>query len=274
MPTRDFTRTELANLGVPPDSPEDVEWSDTVLADTHVTVLKYSQQRRCVFLTEGETYAVEYEAPIDLGDLEVDGGPPENHGWYGDTVTATRVIQRPTVVDTWQTYVPAVHDGPDRTALQQLTEIYEDGGIHTRDARQHAAELLAVHDAEQADQSRARHFVQAAAAIVELQDQMDAEIRTEYGGELDRDTEVESAATRRMAAMLQERAEEPTTGDAPALAGLVDAVADVIRDFDNDAWNSTKDQVNDLRYALGAYRERTAAVARPADRAVGRCDAV
>ena len=73
--TRDFTRAELADLGVPPDCPKDVEWSDTVLADTHVTVLKYTQQRRAVFVADdGLTYAVTYEAALDTGDYEVGVG--------------------------------------------------------------------------------------------------------------------------------------------------------------------------------------------------------
>lgn len=155
MPTRDFTRTDLARLGVPPDSPEDVEWSETILSDTHVCTLKYSQKRRCVFTPDdsdhGESYAVEYEAPLDLGDFEVDGRPPANHGWHGDTVTATRVVKRTVVVDQWQTYIPDLHDRAERTALEQLTEVYEESGIHTADARRYAAELLAVHTAELED---------------------------------------------------------------------------------------------------------------------------
>ncbi|MFC8723692.1 hypothetical protein [Streptomyces bacillaris] len=53
--------------------------------------------------------------------------------------------------------------------------------------------------------TRRVHLMEAADAITRLQDQMDEEIRTEYG-ELDRDTEVEGAATRRMADMLRELA--------------------------------------------------------------------
>ncbi|MEW2068434.1 hypothetical protein [Streptomyces sp. NPDC007346] len=56
------------------------------------------------------------------------------------------------------------------------------------------------------DPTRRAHLMEAADAITRLQDQMDEEIRTEYG-ELDRDTEVEGAATRRMADMLRELAE-------------------------------------------------------------------
>ncbi|MGY0023719.1 hypothetical protein ACVHNB_32715 [Streptomyces sp. YJ-C3] len=103
MTTRQFTREQLATLGVPPDSPEDVEYSDTLLADEPVTVLKYSQQRRAIFRAEddGKAYAVTYEAPIDSGNYEVGGGP-DNHGWWGDTVEAVEVEQRPKVITTWE----------------------------------------------------------------------------------------------------------------------------------------------------------------------------
>ncbi|GGW99675.1 hypothetical protein [Streptomyces chryseus] len=148
MPKRDFTRAELAALGVPPDSPQDVQWSETLLADEPVATLKYTQKRRAVFLADDErTYAVEYEAPIDAGDHET-GPAPDGHGWHGDTVKAVQVVRRPVVVEQWLTYVPAFHDGPDTSALQELTEVYEEGGLRTRDARQNAAELLAKHAAE------------------------------------------------------------------------------------------------------------------------------
>lgn len=55
------------------------------------------------------------------------------------------------------------------------------------------------------DPVRRGHLLEAADAINLLQDQLDQEIRAEYG-ELDRDTEVEGAATRRMADMLRELA--------------------------------------------------------------------
>ncbi|MFD3978334.1 hypothetical protein ACFWR6_07075 [Streptomyces griseus] len=58
------------------------------------------------------------------------------------------------------------------------------------------------------DPVRRAHLLEAADAITRLQEQMDQEIRAEYG-ELDRDTEVEGAATRRMADMLRERADAP-----------------------------------------------------------------
>ncbi|MFJ3100322.1 hypothetical protein [Streptomyces sp. NPDC086835] len=148
MPTRDFTRDELAALGVPPDSPEDVRWSETLLADEPIATLNYTQKRRAVFLADDErTYAVEYEAPIGASDHKT-GPAPDGHGWHGDTVQAVQVIRRPVVVDQWTPYVPAFHDGPDRPVLQELTEIYEEGGLRTRDAQQNAAELLARHAAE------------------------------------------------------------------------------------------------------------------------------
>ncbi|MFD4315051.1 hypothetical protein [Streptomyces sp. NPDC058548] len=50
---------------------------------------------------------------------------------------------------------PALHDGHDRSALQELTEIYEEAGCRTADARQHAAALLTKHARELAQQQRA-----------------------------------------------------------------------------------------------------------------------
>ncbi|MCB5168032.1 hypothetical protein LG634_24795 [Streptomyces bambusae] len=101
MPTRRFTLDELAALGVPPDSPDDIQYDPDLLADEYVATLKYTAQRRCIFLSGTTAYAVEYEAPIDTGDYEVgDGGPP-NHGWYGDTVEAVEVEQRPVTVMQW-----------------------------------------------------------------------------------------------------------------------------------------------------------------------------
>lgn len=58
------------------------------------------------------------------------------------------------------------------------------------------------------DPVRRAHLLEAADAVTPLQAQMDQEIRAEYG-ELDRDTEVEGAATRRMADMLRELADTP-----------------------------------------------------------------
>lgn len=211
MPTRQFTCAELNDLGVPPADPSDVRYSETLLADTHVTTLKYSQQRRVVFRADddGKTYAVTYEAEVDSGDYE-GGPPPENHGWFGGTVEAEEVEQRPVVIQQWVTVSdePGLH-GPRQSLLDELTDMFEEGGVRTSIARQSAAEWMTDHTDEMAALSRARHFLEAAAAITALQNQMDAEIRAEYGGELDRDTEVESTATRRMAAMLRERSDEP-----------------------------------------------------------------
>ena len=57
---------------------------------------------------------------------------------------------------------------------------------------------------------RAAVLREAADAIDARQDKLDAEIRAEYG-ELDRDTELEGAATRSMAAHLRRMADEETS---------------------------------------------------------------
>jgi hypothetical protein len=102
MPIRHFTRQQLAVLSVPPDSPDDIQYSDTLLADEHVTTLKYTQQRRCIFRADdGKTYAVTYEAPIDAGDWET-GAVPDGYGWYGETIEAVEVQQRPVTVVRWE----------------------------------------------------------------------------------------------------------------------------------------------------------------------------
>ncbi|KIF67594.1 hypothetical protein HY68_01435 [Streptomyces sp. AcH 505] len=98
---RQFTRQQLAAIGVPPDSPEDIEYSDTVLADEPLTTLKYRAQRRCVFLADGRTYAVEYEGRLDTGDFEAGEYVPDDHGWYGDSVEAVEVEQREVTVTRW-----------------------------------------------------------------------------------------------------------------------------------------------------------------------------
>ncbi|MFB7359613.1 hypothetical protein [Streptomyces gardneri] len=69
------------------------------------------------------------------------------------------------------------------------------------------AKLLAAITVEAQPADRAAILCEAAAFIERLQDQMDEEIRAEYS-ELDRDTEVEGAATRRMANELRQMAEE------------------------------------------------------------------
>lgn len=103
MPTRRFTVGDLARLDVPPIDPDDVAYSDHVLADEHVTTLKYTQQRRAIFRApdDGKTYAVTYEAELDTGDYEVGGGMPDNNGWYGDTVEAVEVEERAVTVTRW-----------------------------------------------------------------------------------------------------------------------------------------------------------------------------
>ena len=103
MPTRTFTRDQLAALGVPPDGPKDVEYSDVLLADEYVATLKYTAKRRCIFFAEddGREYAVEYEAQLDVGDFEVGGYAPDDHGWYGDTVDVVEVEERPVTVMQW-----------------------------------------------------------------------------------------------------------------------------------------------------------------------------
>lgn len=102
MPTRTFTIDELADLGVPPGSADDIEYSDTILADEPVTILKYSQLRRCVFAADdGTTWAVEYETRIDMGDYEVDESGPDDHGWHGETVEAIAVEEREVIITKW-----------------------------------------------------------------------------------------------------------------------------------------------------------------------------
>ncbi|MBX7464908.1 hypothetical protein K1Y80_02280 [Streptomyces sp. MAG02] len=101
MPTRAFTHQQLAAIGVPPDSPEDVEYSDMLLADETVTTLKYSQLRRCIFRANGRTWAVQYEAALDAGNYDV-GPPPDDHGWYGDTVEAVEVEAVEVTVTEWR----------------------------------------------------------------------------------------------------------------------------------------------------------------------------
>lgn len=102
MPTRNFTITELTALGVPPDSPDDVQYSDHLIADEFVTTLKYTAQRRCIFRADdGRTYTVEYEERLDVGDFEVGDGGPDNHGWWGDTVEAVEVEERAVTATRW-----------------------------------------------------------------------------------------------------------------------------------------------------------------------------
>lgn len=117
--TRTFTVAQLAKLGVPPDSPEDIEYSDTLLADEHVAVLKYSQQRRTIFRANGGIWAVEYEAPLDLGDFEVGAGDgTENHGWYGNTVEATAMHEQQVTVTKWLPVIVPSQRPDDPSASQ------------------------------------------------------------------------------------------------------------------------------------------------------------
>jgi hypothetical protein len=103
MPTRHFTHNELAALGVPPDDPDDIEFDEHVLSDQQVSILKYTALRSCVFRApdDGKTYAVGYEAPIDVGDYEVGAGMPDNNGWRTATVEGLEVEEREVTVTQW-----------------------------------------------------------------------------------------------------------------------------------------------------------------------------
>ncbi|MFF8829297.1 hypothetical protein [Streptomyces sp. NPDC015131] len=101
MTVRRYTRQELAAIGVPPASPDDIQYDPDLLADEHVTTLKYTSRRRTVFRDGLETWAVEYEARLDTGDYEVGDYAPEDYGWHGDTVEAVKVEQRPVTVMRW-----------------------------------------------------------------------------------------------------------------------------------------------------------------------------
>lgn len=118
-----FLRNELTSLGLPPDSPRDVEDRDELHVDEHVRTLTYTQIRRVIFThPNGKTFAVEYEAPLDMGDFEVGSGPVEHHGW-GRTVTALQVELRPVAVEWW---MPVPMDGPD-PAYQLLVQTLHPG---------------------------------------------------------------------------------------------------------------------------------------------------
>ncbi|WP_030569690.1 hypothetical protein [Streptomyces aureocirculatus] len=150
MPTRHFTREQLAALSVPPASPKDVEYDPDLLADEHVTVLKYTQQRRVIFRADDDrTYAVEYEAPLDIWDFEVGDGGPDDHGWLGPTVEAVEVEEQPIVVQQWRLITePRPEEAHESPALHHLAEIYGEAGHRDRDAQQYAADLLAKHARE------------------------------------------------------------------------------------------------------------------------------
>ncbi len=86
--TRTFTVAELEGLGLPPDSPDEDDWTERVLAVETLGRLKYSLHRRVVFRgDDGTAWAVEYE---DATGSEADG-QPERNGWYEDTVEAVAV---------------------------------------------------------------------------------------------------------------------------------------------------------------------------------------
>ncbi|MEV0441849.1 hypothetical protein AB0I84_06060 [Streptomyces spectabilis] len=151
MPTRQFTREQLAALGVPPADPDEIQYYDDLLADEAVATLKYTQQRRVIFRADdGRTYAVEYETALDTGDFEVGDGGPDDYGWYGDTVEAVEVKERPKVVTTWE----PVHgqgtpvDTDNDPVIRHLAEMYVETGCRDQDAQQYAAETLAQHTRE------------------------------------------------------------------------------------------------------------------------------
>lgn len=128
-PTRTFTVAELTALGVPPDQPEDIQYSDHLLADEHVTTLKYSQKRRCIFRADdGRTYAVEYEAEVDSGDYE-HGPGPDNHGWYGDTVEAVAVEQRPVTITRWLPIEADARPLPHDPYITAVTDALTSAGL-------------------------------------------------------------------------------------------------------------------------------------------------
>ncbi|MGW4648061.1 hypothetical protein [Kitasatospora sp. NPDC004289] len=100
--TRDFTIAELRALDLPPDDPDEPdEFPEHVLADEHLGNLKYTASRRVIFQHDGRTWAVEYEARMDVGDHEFGDYDPDDHGWWGDTVTATAVEEREVTVTKW-----------------------------------------------------------------------------------------------------------------------------------------------------------------------------
>lgn len=150
MPNRTISRAHLIALDLPPTCQRDVDDRSEVHLDEHVRALSYTQIRRMVFtFSDGFTYAVEYEAPLDTGDFEVSGGPVEHHGW-GETVTAVEVELRPVAVNCW---MPVPEDGPSPDGgfdpvFHQLTETFVETGCREDTARDGAAELLADHARE------------------------------------------------------------------------------------------------------------------------------
>ncbi len=104
--TRTFTVTELEALGVPPDSPDEGDWSACILAVETIGRLKYTMHRRVIFQTADGEWAVEYE---DATGSEADG-QPENHGWYDETIEAVAVEEQFGTVTRWVP-VEEVFDG-------------------------------------------------------------------------------------------------------------------------------------------------------------------
>ncbi|MFD3844770.1 hypothetical protein ACFWVB_02620 [Streptomyces microflavus] len=151
--TRRFTFAELAEHDVPPDSPEDVLFSQTLIVDEHLRNSKYSQERRAIFRADddGKTYAVTYEANVDAADYEVGPGP-DNHGWHGDTVEATEVMQRALIVAQWVPVTDEPDFGPPKaSAIDSLTALWEENGARTSVAREAAAQWIVDHADEIAD---------------------------------------------------------------------------------------------------------------------------
>ena len=105
--TRTFTVAELEGLGLPPDSPDEDDWTERVLAVETLGRLKYSLHRRVIFRgDDGTAWAVEYE---DATGSEADG-QPENHGWYDETIEAVAVEEQFGTVTRWGP-VEEVFDG-------------------------------------------------------------------------------------------------------------------------------------------------------------------
>jgi len=119
MPIRAFTVEELATLGVPPTSPNDVEHSSTVLADEYVAPLKHTVLRRAIFRTRDDdrAYAVAYQT---------DDYIPGHHGWFSDTVEAVEVEQLPVAVLQWK----PVADPPSPAPRRRLTKDEHDAAWH------------------------------------------------------------------------------------------------------------------------------------------------
>ncbi|MFE7128927.1 DUF6011 domain-containing protein [Streptomyces sp. NPDC057617] len=104
--TRQFTREQLADLGIPPAGPDESDWTDAVLADEYVSTGKYTQHRRVVFQDEDGEWAVEYEASLGGHQDEA----PDDHGWDSDLIEATAVEERFVLVPRW---VPVDSDDQD-----------------------------------------------------------------------------------------------------------------------------------------------------------------